>query len=237
MTFCAGVTAMNPPLVTAADGAQPVVVAWVDVSDLTRECMTRAVAGAQGRFVIVPFESALDCIKASGQEFDLIVFHSHGALPHRNADVVALRENFNPARLVILCGGSTLDPSVIDELLRRGVVGFVLVSQTGIQMLVSALALVAAGGVFVPKECLLSRHDAEQAALNQERAIRLLTARETEVLQLLKQGKANKTIAYELQLSETTVKIHVRNTLRKMGSANRTQLAMSATRLLGDSAG
>ena len=55
-----------------------------------------------------------------------------------------------------------------------------------------------------------------------------LTARELEVLQLLKQGKPNKLIAYELHLSESTVKVHIRNTMRKIGSTNRTHAAMYA---------
>jgi DNA-binding NarL/FixJ family response regulator len=222
---------MHPSLATS-DGNQPIVVAWVDVSHLTRECMTRAIAGAQSRFVIIPFESAYDCIKASGQSFDLVVFYSHEALPHKNGDLAALREAFSSARLVILCDDSELAPSAVKDLLNKGVAGLVLASQTGIQMLVSALGLVAAGGIFVPKQCVLSQNSAEQASVKHGKARSFFTSREIEVLQLLKEGKANKIIAYELHLSEATVKVHVRNTMRKTGSTNRTQVAMNANRFL-----
>jgi DNA-binding NarL/FixJ family response regulator len=48
----------------------------------------------------------------------------------------------------------------------------------------------------------------------------------------LQQGKANKIIAYELGMSESTVKVHVRNIMRKMGATNRTQVAYKAQSLL-----
>jgi DNA-binding NarL/FixJ family response regulator len=52
------------------------------------------------------------------------------------------------------------------------------------------------------------------------------------VLSHLKQGKANKTIAHELGMSESTVKVHVRNIMRTMGATNRTEAACKA-QLLG----
>jgi len=59
---------------------------------------------------------------------------------------------------------------------------------------------------------------------------RRLTGREHEVVCKLKQGKPNKIIAYELGISISTVKVHVRNILRKAGATNRIQAALD-TRL------
>ena len=58
-----------------------------------------------------------------------------------------------------------------------------------------------------------------------------LTTRQIAVLSHLQQGKANKIIAHELRMSESTVKVHVRNIMRKMGATNRTQAAYRATQL------
>jgi DNA-binding NarL/FixJ family response regulator len=41
----------------------------------------------------------------------------------------------------------------------------------------------------------------------------------------LRQGKANKTIAYELTMSESTVKVHMHNIMKKIGATNRTEVA------------
>jgi DNA-binding NarL/FixJ family response regulator len=57
-----------------------------------------------------------------------------------------------------------------------------------------------------------------------------LTARELEVLSLVGAGKANKTIAAELDMSERTARTHVSNILRKLGLSSRTQAALWAVR-------
>ena len=67
--------------------------------------------------------------------------------------------------------------------------------------------------------------DVKPAAARDEAAppAGLLTPRQATVLSLLQQGKANKIIAYELGMSESTVKVHIRNIMRKIGATNRTQ--------------
>lgn len=58
-----------------------------------------------------------------------------------------------------------------------------------------------------------------------------LTQRETEVLQLLGQGKSNRTIAQELNISEKTAKFHVSSILTKFGVQNRTQAVRQGRKL------
>jgi DNA-binding NarL/FixJ family response regulator len=222
-----------PASPTTADAIGTVCIAWIDVSSLTRECMTHAVGSAQRLFVIVPFESVYDCIKATDRKIDLIVYHAHETDSVNISDIAALREAFASTQLVVLSDASTLDAAVVKDVLIRGASGFILTSQTGLQMMLSALSLVASGGTFVPKEFLFFEGSAEQPAAKRElRKAGQLTTRELEVLSLVKQGKPNKLIAYELHLSESTVKVHIRNTMRKMGSTNRTHVAMNADRYL-----
>jgi DNA-binding NarL/FixJ family response regulator len=231
---------MTPPLTAAAspsshteNGTSTVCIAWIDVSSLTRECMTHAVRSAQRLFMVVPFESVYDCIKASDRKIDLIVYHSHEADAVNVADLIAIRQAFASTQLVVLSDASSLDPAVVREVLMQGASGFILTSQTGLQMMLSALSLVASGGTFVPKQFLFFEGSSEQPSAKKEaRKAGQLTARELEVLSLVKQGKPNKLIAYELHLSESTVKVHIRNTMRKMGSTNRTHVAMNADRYL-----
>ena len=205
-----------------------ICIAWIDVSALTRECMTHAVKSARQLFMIVPFSSVYDCIKDSERKLDLIVYHAHETDTVNTADIAALREAFATTQLVVLSDATNLDPAVVKGVLTQGASGFILTNQTGLQMMVSALAMVAAGGTFVPREVLFYQADAKQPAAREPKRKGRLTAREFEVLQLLKQGKPNKLIAYELNLSESTVKVHIRNTMRKIGSTNRTHAAMYA---------
>ena len=54
------------------------------------------------------------------------------------------------------------------------------------------------------------------------------------MLAQLQQGKANKIIAHELGMSESTAKVHIRNIMRKMGATNRTQAAFNALKFCAD---
>jgi DNA-binding NarL/FixJ family response regulator len=57
------------------------------------------------------------------------------------------------------------------------------------------------------------------------------TPRQLEVLRLLRQGKPNKIIAYELDVEESTVKVHVRHIMRKLKATNRTHAVVLANQL------
>ena len=54
----------------------------------------------------------------------------------------------------------------------------------------------------------------------------MFTAKQTAVIEAIRRGKANKVIAYELNMCESTVKVHVRNIMKKLQAKNRTQVAL-----------
>jgi DNA-binding NarL/FixJ family response regulator len=56
----------------------------------------------------------------------------------------------------------------------------------------------------------------------------LVTARELAVIRAIQQGKSNKIIAHELNMCESTVKVHVRNVMKKLKAKNRTEAAIKA---------
>jgi DNA-binding NarL/FixJ family response regulator len=58
-----------------------------------------------------------------------------------------------------------------------------------------------------------------------------LTVRQQEVLEGLRRGESNKQIAKRLDIGEATVKIHIRQIMRKLGARNRTQAALSAEQM------
>jgi DNA-binding NarL/FixJ family response regulator len=53
----------------------------------------------------------------------------------------------------------------------------------------------------------------------------MFTVRQLTVIESLRQGKSNKVIAYELNMCESTVKVHVRHIMKKLGAKNRTEVA------------
>ena len=60
------------------------------------------------------------------------------------------------------------------------------------------------------------------------------TQRQAQILDCLRRGMANKLIAYELNMCESTVKIHIRNILKKLKATNRTEAAFKLNALCDD---
>jgi DNA-binding NarL/FixJ family response regulator len=115
----------------------------------------------------------------------------------------------------------------------RGFVG----TRTDPRVMVRALKFILGGGAVFPPEALLApatmghgdrRRAPEDATAAASAGGTALTARQGEVLRLLRQGWSNKQIARALGMCESTVKVHVRQLLRKLGAANRTQAAILA---------
>jgi two-component system, NarL family, response regulator LiaR len=121
---------------------------------------------------------------------------------------------------------SVLDDHSVIDAVRAGAIGYLL-KDTDAQELRRAIKAAAAGQV------QLSPQAAARLLLEvrtPEKIREPLTVRESEVLQLLAAGKANKEIAQALNISEQTVKTHVSHILDKLGVPSRTQAALYAMR-------
>jgi NarL family two-component system response regulator LiaR len=121
---------------------------------------------------------------------------------------------------------SVLEDQAINGALRAGAIGYLLKNAQADE-LVQAIKAAAAGQVQLSPQ-VAARLMHEVAPLGSAEP---LTDRETEVLRLIAQGKANKEIAAALVIGEKTVKTHVSNILSKLGVASRTQAALYAVRI------
>jgi DNA-binding NarL/FixJ family response regulator len=104
------------------------------------------------------------------------------------------------------------------------------------EILVETLRFVQRGGTFIPLEVLINApvHRNEPSGARARRTeVPRLTPSEQRVLDLLSEGKPNKAIARELDIQETTVKVHVRRIMKKLHAANRTQAALVAQQMAG----
>jgi DNA-binding NarL/FixJ family response regulator len=123
------------------------------------------------------------------------------------------------------------DPDLIVQMLGKNVRGYVPTSLS-INVAVQAMELALAGGVFVPASSLIAAHRVPDGASSAvQKTNGLFTARQAAVVDALRRGKANKIIAYELKMRESTVKVHVRNIMKKLHATNRTEVAYMANRL------
>jgi DNA-binding NarL/FixJ family response regulator len=89
----------------------------------------------------------------------------------------------------------------------------------------NVLTFVLGGGTYFPREALLRMAPAEP----QKTGSGKLTRRQLDVLERLRLGDTNKRIARDLRMQESTVKVHVRQIMTKLGAANRTQAALLAS--------
>jgi DNA-binding NarL/FixJ family response regulator len=217
---------------------RPIRVALIDGFALTRHCLIVATSMIDSEITFTSFNSIRDCITARDSDWDVIIYYAHEkTLIERliNQEITALRQAYIDHPVIVLLDTQTPHSSIVRDVLRSGARGVISARTIDMTTVPAAVRYVVAGGVVVPVEVILS-----DTPTPSETTLRLpqgmdLTSRQLSVFACLRQGKANKIIAHELQMSESTVKVHVRNIMRKMGATNRTQAVYNA-RKLGENA-
>lgn len=149
-------------------------------------------------------------------------------LPADVSEVVAGIEELRSSPVVVLT--NERPPGQVLDLLKAGVRG-VIPTDAECAIVVQVLRLVTAGGTYVPLSCVNSLPN--QSALEMDRG-QFLTERQKQVIEGIRLGKPNKIIAYELNMCESTVKVHVRTIMKKLKARNRTEVAYLYSATLGN---
>jgi len=158
-------------------------------------------------------------------------------LPDRDGfSVLAeLRELYPAVSIVVL--SALQDPAHVMKALDQGALGYIPKTAEPDVML-SALRLVIAGGIYIPPQILAHEeflHGAPRQPVGDLPSDSLaefgLTGRQLDVLALVMQGKSNKTICRTLNLAEPTVKNHVTAILRALKVSNRTEAVIAVNEL------
>ena len=153
--------------------------------------------------------------------------------------IVDLRLRLPALPIIVLSGVE--DREIMRASIELGVLGFIPKAYSP-EVMLSAVRLVLAGGVYVPQMLLSAMPPAAVAAdlaapdapvTSIENLRRLLTERQVDVLRLLSLGKPNKLIARDLGISEGTVKIHLAAIFRALSVRNRTEAVVAARSLSG----
>jgi DNA-binding NarL/FixJ family response regulator len=164
-------------------------------------------------------ESALAAV-AANPDLDLVLIDMNMPGIGGLEGVRALRAS-HPSLPLVACSAAE-DPGLVAELMALGVAAYIPKSDST-QVILQATRLVLAGGTYVPPRLAGRASPAPDFEL---------TARQQEVLRLLAQGKPNKAIARELDISEATVKVHLVAVFRALGARNRTEAVVIAQRRL-----
>jgi len=171
------------------------------------------------------FDELVDQCRNGGR-YDLILMDLRMPGWPGFAGIRAVRALQPDVPLVVVSASEDLGD--IRQALDHGADGYIPKSSSS-AILRGALDLVLCGGVYVPPMALeVSREQPERHWGPEHRGTRRLIPRPREVLTALCAGKPNKQIAYELGLSEGTVKIHMTAVFKSFGVRNRTQAVIVA---------
>ena len=143
--------------------------------------------------------------------------------------LVYLRAQYCAVPIVVVSASD--EPTVIRRALDLGASGFISKSSP-VEDMQSAVAAVLGGGVWWPDG--LERAAAGDGDSELARRLTTLTPQQMRVLMMLREGLLNKQIAFNLGVSEATIKAHVSAILHKLDVESRTQAVIAASRIDGD---
>lgn len=173
---------------------------------------------------------ALYVLVEAHSDADLLLMDLNMPGAHGFSALVHLRA-LHP-QLPVVVVSAREEPSVMRRALDHGALGFIPKSADS-ETIGVAVGQVLEGERWAPAEAAAApAMDRDEAAV--ARRLRELTPQQFRVLQMLGEGRLNKQIAWDLGVSEATIKAHVTAVLRKLGVNNRTQAVLMAGRLAVD---
>ena len=236
------------PTLARVDGRAPISRSWgkrmkilvVDDHPLIREALRHILSDLDGSLDLLEAEDCAAGIGLADQHPDLDLILLDLSLPG-SSDLSALelfRSRFPAIPVVVVSAHD--EHNLVLGALDAGAMGFIPKTSSK-DLMINALRLVLAGGVYVPPQALPSadapstqgnpRPARPGAAAPVTPSDLGLTERQVDVLELMLQGKPNKLICRALNLAEGTVKIHVTAILKALNASNRTQAVLTASRI------
>lgn len=201
--------------------AEPISVVVVDDHPLLRMGVANSIEQTTDMRLAGQFADAAS-LKAwieSGKRADVVLLDR--SLP--DMDALDMVSDIRDAGMKVIMLTIADTEEEISEAISAGVDGYVIKSSEPDHVL-SAIRSVCAGQSSFPLNIMQSMARGEIA----HNALESLTPREMEIVEFVKQGLSNKIIAYNLKLSENTVRNHLRNIMEKLGLRNRVQVATLA---------
>jgi len=214
----------------------PQFVIYLDPRAFTRDCVARCLQASLSEYRVLPLADSerIEGVNLAGSPIRAVLINT-GAERVSSAETASLvsrvREALPGVPVAILSDHE--DRESVREAFNLGVRGYIPTSLASL-VAVGAVSLVCVGGTFVPASVLLSE-DAAPRPQTDDLQIKGFTQRQTQILDCLRRGMANKLIAYELDMCQSTVKVHIRNIMKKLNATNRTQVVYLTRRFFKDS--
>ncbi|BDA82971.1 LuxR family transcriptional regulator [Aureimonas sp. SA4125] len=213
------------------DASDQIDVAIIDDRPLIRDCFGRGLEVTDPTLSLRYFSGVDELRNADAQETECIgvvlicTSWSQSQSESCFVEISRLKAEMPSVSIIMLSDIEKVDD--ILRLIKMGARGYIPTS-VSLRVAVKAIQLVAAGGVYVPASILfLADRIARQTSEieKQPQPDSMFTLRQMSVIEALRRGKPNKIIAYDLNMCESTVKVHIRNIMKKMKARNRTEVA------------
>lgn len=159
---------------------------------------------------------------------DLILLDLHMPGAHGFSGLIQLRGQMPDIPVAVVSGSD--EPYVVRRAIDYGASGFIPKSSS-LQLIAEAVGEILEGEVWLPETLAGVLDESSEDETKFAEAIASLTPQQFRVLNMLTEGLLNKQIAYELSVSEATIKAHVTAILRKLGVHSRTQAVIAAQKL------
>jgi len=208
------------------DFSQPMAdwaIALIEERSFLRECIRRSLQTAFS-FNVLTYSSVKEFQRVNQRERTSVIMLLCSDFD-KDYCANALDElvGIEPSTPVIVLGPKSRGLNVA---ISHGARGYIPLT-TEFAVVVEAVRVVLAGGTYMPMECLPMPGQREMPS----RLSTALTARELLVVRAVQLGNSNKTIAYNLNMTESTVKVHLRHIMAKLKAKNRTEVAIIAEKL------
>lgn len=174
-------------------------------------------------------DAVLAATAENAEEIDLVLLDLNMPGTHGFAGLFLMAAQHPTVPVAIL--SAIQDPSTIRRALDYGASGYIPKS-LGLGDMAEAVAAILNGDVWAPADLPAVGRSEQDADL--ARRFASLSAQQMRILTMIVEGRLNKQIAYELQVSEQTVKVHVSTILKKLNVVSRTQAAVVAQKLAVD---
>ena len=202
-----------------------------DDHPLFRGAMREAVGGLLPKVEIAEagtFDEIPELLDRGG-DFDLILLDLAMPGVRGFSGLMYLRAQYPGVPVIVVSAND--DPAAIRRCMQFGASGFIP-KTVGVEAMRTAIARVLSGGVWTPPDVdLTAGADAETETTELMARMATLTPQQVRVLMMLSEGLLNKQIAFQLDVSEATVKAHVSAILQKLGVESRTQAVIAAAKI------
>ncbi len=204
-----------------------------DDHPLFRDALKRAVLQALPGTVMHEVDSvaALHAAIEAHPETELLLLDLH--MPGASGFSALVHTRAQHPGLPIVVVSAHEEPAVIRRAIAHGASGYIPKSAP-VDTIVAAVRKVQGGDLWIPEAARGGSAQLKPAEADVAAQIAQLTPQQFRVLNMIAEGLLNKQIAYELGVSEATVKAHMTAIMRKLGVSNRTQVALLANHLAVD---